>query len=346
MISRTYGDIKAQIAAVCGASGMSVTDPRVLLRTNNAVQELMDCNEYPGVFDTWHIVAESGYLVLPPQFDRLANISIAGVPRQIMSPWAEFVQYGPGPAEDQRTWRRWWCDGRDIFDRGEVVSRIPIPDIDDTDFPGPWKLRVYATVEELPDIYLTAQGTRSGRIIRTQITDGSSVGEWINGERIAITDGSAYVESVEDFDTLTVVTKPQTNGYVRLTAWNGVVEIELSDYAPDETTPSYHKYFSQWLQIRQEDDQCLRVVRARVRKRFVPVKEDTDVMIISNINALKAMVIAQWKRDADNQESAAIYKANAIKILNDEAQGYRGKSRMPAVTFQVGYGIGTLPGIR
>lgn len=338
MISQTYGDLKAQIASVAGASGLKVTDPRLLTYTNNAIQELMNVDDTPGVFDTWHIIAEDGYLVLPPQYDRLANIAINGVPRQIASPWFEFVNYGGGPADDQRDRLRWWCDGLDIFDRGEVVTKVPLPDVDDTDFPGPWNLRAYCQVAEAPGAYMTVQGTLDNRIVRTQVD-----GEWINGEQIWLTDGSSYVQSTEQFDTITVITKPETNGYVRLTAWNGAVEIDLSDYAPAETTPSYHKYFSRWLQLRQDADPLLRVVRARVRKRFQPVKEDTDVLIISNINALMAMVIAQYKRIADNHESSEAYRAESKRIMREEAQGYRGKSRLPGLTFTRGYGLGTIP---
>ncbi len=86
------------------------------------------------------------------------------------------------------------------------------------------------------------------------------------------------------FAKLSTIVKPQTNGYIRLTATDGTSEVTLSDYAPVETTPSYRNYYipSLW---RPQVGICNRVVLARARKRFVPVSEDRDMLIISNIKA-------------------------------------------------------------
>jgi len=331
----------------------------MLIRTNLAVMELQNEGAWPGVVDRWHIRAVDGKIVLPPELDMLLEFTVDGVPQTIMSPWAEFVNYGPGMQEDilprhsnLRTW--WGCYHGNVYDRGElpVYTQIPVSDgsCDCTDIPvGPWFIRQYATRSETADIYSTVQGTKDGMIVRTEVptSDGSGT-EWINGERIPISDGSGYFQSTETFDTVTAYTKPETNGYIRITAWNGTDEIELSNYAPWETTPSYHHYWSPRLQSLSLNsaNECLRVVLARCRRRFVPVEESTDVMIISNVLALKEMMIAQWKREADNLESYAAHKQTAIDIMKKESIAYTGKVRMPALTMSRGAGLGTMPAIR
>lgn len=363
MIRATYGNVIGPMARVAGTTGMSITDPRMLARVNEAVMELMPEGPWPGVVDRWKIRATSGKIVLPPELDMMLEFTVDGVPQQIMSPWAEFVNYGPGIGEDllprsggMLVTRSWWgCSGGNVYDRGElpVYTQIPVSDgsCGCADVPvGPWWVRQYATRTEEAEAYSTVQGIKDGEIVRTQVetSDGSGM-EWINGERIPISDGSGYFQSEETFDSITAYTKPQTNGYVRLTAWNGDVEIELSKYAPWETTPSYHHYWSPRLQMTDcggDTESCDRVILARCRRRFVPVAEETDVMIISNILALKEMMIAQWKREANALEEYAAHKQTAIDLMKKESVAYTGKVRTPALTFQRGASFGSLPAIR
>lgn len=347
MIALTYGQAKTKLAAVAGDTGLPVTDARVLDYTNTAIQELMNAGEWPNVVDRWLIVAEDGEITLPTHLDRLMQVNLRGIPRVITSPWFQFSQYGPGTREDQCGFLNWWCDDTVILDRGEYPTKVSIP----SDVDGPWVLRVYTAVDEsvITDgtgaaPVCTIQGLDTdGLVIRSQVD-----GEWINGVQVAMDFNEPYVETTQEFSDITAFTKPVTNGYIKLTAWNGVTEYELSNYLFSDTTPSYHRYFSQWLSdLNGGGDDCLRTVRARCRKRFVPVAEDTDLLIISNLPALKEAVIAIWKRESDDYEGYAAHWAIAVNLMKAEAMGYRGKSRVPALTFQRGYGIGSnLPAIR
>lgn len=329
-------------------TGMSLTDPRFIERLNLAQQEIINLGDWPGVVDRWHLLFDeiTGELVLPYYLDRLMQVTVDRVAAQIMSPWAEFVQYGVGPQDDtvlagdgnSNFVPRCWI--RDCLDRGEVVSRFPIPVAD-----GPWVLRCYATVDEAVagvNPVINLQGYKDKKVIRS-LTDGTS-GTWYNGENLEIDFGVPYTETTHEFDSLSAVVKPETNGYVRITAWNGTDEITLSDYAPVETTPSYRNYFIPQL-YRPQQGVCNRVVLARARRRFVPVAEADDVLIIGNIPALKAMIIAQWKRDAGNVDEAEYYLATCKRILTEEAMAYRGKSRTPAISFTRGFSIGAFPNV-
>lgn len=363
MLSKTLGDVRAQIAKVSGTSGYPVTSTLVVELINNATQELACEGAWPGVVDRWHLKAVDGHIVLPAHLDMLLEFTASGVPQQIMSPWAEFVNYGPGIQEDllhrARQWSGCGCYGN-VYDRGEHPTYVDIPisngsacyctDGTGAELDGPWVLRQYANpaANETPEIYATIQGLDpQGLVIRSEISDGSGGSEWINGVRLGITSGSGYTETTQEFSSVTAYTKPVTNGYVRLTAWNGVTEVELSNYQHWETTPSYHRYFSPFLQGRRNaENPCCRIILARARRRFVPVSEDTDVLMISNINALKAMVIALSKRDAGAYDEYAVLKTTAVDIMKKEAMAYRGKVRMPALTFQRGFSVGELPSIR
>ena len=78
-------------------------DTRLIDYTNRAVRELMNEGDWPGVVDTWYLRYDSasGMLTLPGHLDRLLNVSIDDTPKEIRSPWFEFVQYGPGSVRDE-----------------------------------------------------------------------------------------------------------------------------------------------------------------------------------------------------------------------------------------------------
>lgn len=322
---------------------MSVNDTRVIERINRAIEELANEGDWPGVVDRWHLLFDeiTGELVLPYYLDRLMQVTVDRCPVQIMSPWAEFVNYGAGVQDDDTVSgtgtanlqpRNWISN---CLDRGEVVSHLPVPPTG-----GPWYLRCYATETEAAGAVINLQGWKDSRLIRSQ-PDGTA-GDWINGVDLDIDFTVPYTETTQAFDKLSAVVKPETNGYVRVTATDGTSEVVLSDYAPIETTPSYRNYFIPQL-WRGETGVCSRVVLARARRRFVPVEENDDVLMIGNVNALGAMIIAQWKQDAGNYDDYERQKNYAIDVMRKEATAYLGKSRTPPISFLRGNPIGAIP---
>jgi len=345
MVSRTLAQVRPTLTQVSGMTGMSLTDPRFIARLNEVQEFLANEGDWPGVVDRWAILFNeaTGELVLPYWLDRLLQVTVDGAPSQVMSGWAEFINYGAGVQNDAAYTGNgtrnlqpqvWYSD---CFDRGEVVSRLPIPPTG-----GPWKIRVYASTPEADGAVINLQGFYNDELIRTQ-PDGTA-GDWINGEDVAIDFDEPYTETTKYFDKLSASVKPETNGYVRITASDGTSEVELSNYAPAETTPSYRNYFipSLW---RPNTNFCNRVLLARARRRFVPVEEDDDVLIISNTQALKSGIIALWKKDAGDYEAYEKQWGYAVDALRKEAAAYLGKARSPAISMIRGMPIGAMPWI-
>ncbi len=350
MIQRTLKQVRSELQAVAGTTGMNVSDSRFTDRLNLCQQELMDTGDYPGVVDRWLFKADqaTGHVALPSFLDRLMSVTVDDVPRTIVSPWYEFYQYGPGQQDDYTAYgraRRCWIDV--VMDRGETPVQVPIPD-SNSGMDGPWVLRIYPAVDETVGAeipVINVQGLDDDGLIIRSLTDGTA-GDYYTGLNIPIDFAQGYVETTQQYSKITGVIKPATNGYVKITAWNGVDEVELSNYAYNETTPSYRRYYIPAIHNRGRSGVREKVLLGRCRKRFVPVSEDDDLLIISNINALKSMIIAQWKRDAGDYEAYGIQKQTAVDILKREAEGYHGKSRIPSITFQRGYPVGPSPCVR
>ena len=347
MIQRTYGQVKDFLSTYALNNGVAVDDARLIDYTNRAVKELMNEGDWPGVVDTWYLRFDSatGNLALPGHLDRLLGISFDDVPKEIRSPWFEFVQYGPGNlrdaernSQDDPLAKRLGQPGY-LVDRGMACTQHDLPVRNEADpAAAPWHLRVYASVDESIDSVdpvLRVTGLdENGRVIRTlQNTT------WITGENLEIVDGTFY-ESTNAFSAIHSVVKPVTNREVRLTAWNGVTEIDLSTYEWNETTPSYRRYYAPELH-RETTGVRDSIVRARCRRRFIPVAADNDVLIIGNELALVEMMIAQWKRQNGNIDEYASHKMVAVDILRKEATAHNGKTRTPAITFSRGWGLGS-----
>ncbi len=339
MIRRTFGQVRAQLAAIAGQSSIPVTDNLLMGYVNDAIFELANEGDWPGVVDRWYFAFDqvTAEVCLPYELERLIDVTVDDVPLEIRSPWYEFVQYGPGiqrEADTVRSTRRSWVNV--VMDRGEQCVRQQLPLVG-----GPWTLRVESSVDEDPDARVNIQGLDDdGLIIRSQsITDGTS-GDWTNG--IDLTIGTSGDSSSQPFSVVQAFKKPATNGYVKLLATNGTDTIELSNYAYNETSPSYRKYFIPHLWRPQLAPAYRpRVILARCRRRFVPIAEDNDVLMIGNVLALGEMMIAQWYRTMPDRTEFATHKVNAIDIMRKEAMAYMGKSRTPGLTFSRGFPVGS-----
>lgn len=341
MIQRTWGQVKATLAKAAGAAGMQATDARVLEYTNLAVEELLNEGDFPGVVDRWLFNTHEGLVALPYWCDRLMQITTDGVPKQINSPWYEFVQYGPGQQyePDAQGNARMWVDV--VMDRGDVATMLPVPVVD-----GPWKLRVYAVINEAVDgefPEVNIQGLNAeGEVVNT-LSNGTSAGAGCSiGETLTLVAPAGYVETASDFASVSAFIKPRTCGYLRLTAWNGTDEVELASYAPQQTACSFRQYFVPYVVPAQGDPAPRdRVILARCRRRFVPIEQDNDILIIGNLPALREMVIALWKRDSDSWEDYVAHKGNAVDLLRKEATAYLGKAKVPSISFQRGFALGS-----
>jgi len=341
MIRRNLGQVRTQLAAVCGQTGIPVTDALFPGIVNNAIQELANEGDWPGVVDRWHFVFDqvTAEVCLPSFLERLMEVTVDDVPLEIRSPWYEFVQYGPGiqrEADEWRTGRVSWVSV--VMDRGEQPVLHQLPRIG-----GPWTLSVQSTENEA-DVTMNVQGLDpDGLWIRTQqITDGTS-GDWING--VDFTIGTSADTSAQEFSEITGVSITPTprNGYIQLTATNGTDTLELSNYRYDESNPSYRRYHIP--QLYASDTYANntnikpRIILARCRRRFVPVAADNDELMIGNVLALGEMIIAQWYRNAPDLEQYAAHKSQAVDIMRKESMAYMGKSRVPSLTFSRGFPI-------
>lgn len=357
MKPRAYRDVKAQIRKIAAVTGVQMTDPRLIEYTNLATEELMNEGDWPGVVDRYYFVTQNHHIILPSFLDRIMGVAINDRPYSMRSPWFEFVEYGPGPQNDNNCK---WVDN--VIDRDETAIQTVFPSESD----GPWTLYVKAQYDESVDGVnptIVVQGRASNDTnVRTFYGTSYMWGETLEIDPVApyTTYGTAV------FTDVTAVIKPETKGYIELWATNGTAEddVMLAKYGPDETYPSYHSYFLPALKEclygivycwagcgscgddpENIEDRDLRVL-VRGRKRFIPIINDNDQLIISNLPALMSMIQAVVKREQSDLQGYAMYKLQAIDIMNKEAKSYRGAIKTPPITVATGSAVGFMPFVR
>lgn len=346
MIRRTFGQAKTELARTAGATGMAVADDAVMAYTNQATEELMNEGDWPSVVDRlrFRIARDKCRFVLPSDYDRMLYCTLDQVPLQMQSPWFEFVAYGLDYLNQTDTEANWSLFPRfqGVLDKDAVVTFEDIPTTG-----GPWYLRVSGTVDEKVD------GVRPTIIVQGYDTDKNWIrsqvaGEWIDGIAVAINGDTQpfFAQTTQAFSYITGIIKPVTKGNVLLHVANSdqsTIEY-IGQYAPKDTAPFYRQYsvpdLRQILTAEAGTALRCRTIVARCRKRYVPVTDDNDWLLIGNLPALKKMVQAVYFSEAQNYELYAVYKAQAVEILQKEAKAYVGLQRQkPLFTFTEGLGI-------
>lgn len=335
MIRARYADLKPELARIAGATGMNVTDTRVLSYTNLATQELIDEWDWPQLVVRMQFKTTNCRINVPSEFDRILALCVNNVPMVMQSPWYEFVGYGPQfPGTPPTAFdNNLLGELQGVLDMQERATFQDIPADGSLYYP-----TVYATMDE------RVQGIRPTIILQGYDNNGqwirslNAAGTQIDGVELAINgDASPYgVTSPVPFSEITGAIKPITKGYLSVYMTGGTQpNFFVVTYAPYETQPFYRRY-----EIPGLASGTTYCMKARLRKRFVPIVNDNDMLMIPNLPALSTMVQAVYYRESGNLQNYASFKLIAVDILKKEMTSYIGKQRQkPLITMPEGSGV-------
>lgn len=342
MIRRTFGEVKSDLARVAGAAGQSMNSDQIRYYVNVATEEIMQEYDFASVIDRYRITTSNGRITLPGNYDRAMLMTIDRVPAAMQSPWYEFVGYGldlvhDWTADSEQINRQPFLEG--VLDREEVCLFKDIPPVSDGT---QYTLRIATTADERingeqPDNVVIQGLDGNGEPIRTADANG----DYINGVSFAFEQGGVYqiASDPQVFSAVTRVLKPETRQPLNLYMTPvGLSQFtQIGRWGALETTPSYRRYY-----IPNIDTTQSHCILTRCRLRYVPIKADNDFLIISNLPALKAMIMAVYYLEAADAEQYARYKAIAVDILKKEMKAYVGLQRQkPLITFGEGMGVRT-----
>jgi len=245
-------------------------------------------------------------------------------PYAIYSEQHEFAVSGPGNPSSERLFG--------LVDLGDNFSTFLDPS-------GEFYLKVYSSTAETATILLKGLDTDSAQIYTAGV----------EGVSLTLTTTPGNTTS-QVFTFLSSWQKSATTtGVVRIYAVDTTTAEEtlLVIIPPNKTTSGYHRY-------RVPDSTWGDTVEALCRRAYIPAVADNDLIISSNIAALKMGMMALRFEDKNDFVNAAKYwgpnKPNenpgafrgCFDHLDDELNQFRGEAVLPTVQFRAGYGAGNI----
>lgn len=297
--------------------------PTLCQYVNDAQERLIYAGGDRGWWGTWFktvftVSQTDPYITCGREIARITDLTVCGTPVRLHNEFYEFLEAGIGL--QPKTGCSDCCDLLlETFERGTVTTMVDIPD-DST-----YTLRVYRSDARDDGKRILISGLdANSAVIRN--TDGTNE---VAGEYLTF--AAPFTDSVSQFTSITGIQKDVTFRDVTLYAVDTVTGAEtlLSTYAPDELVPTYRRYY-----INNLPEQCcsdtgdVQVV-GMAKLEFIPVRQDTDFLVIGNLAALKEEIACIWFSDMDDPKMFGLgmaRHANAIRLLNQEIKHYQGST--------------------
>jgi len=142
------------------------------------------------------------------------------------------------------------------------------------------------------------------------------------------------------FRQLDAINKSVSKGWVRIYAVNPTTAVEscVAILAPGETLPQYRRYAIPGFY--NEDGSSVTIL---AKRKFIPIVSDDDDLIVTNLGALKMMMIAIEKEENNNLTEAQTYEDKAVDLLKEELKEVEGANiGRPQVQMEM-FSMGEIP---
>lgn len=301
---------------------------------NQAIQELIITAGEDGFYGGYHKVVfnvsrTDPYITLPPNYARIIEMDVCRVPTAIQNEHYEFLEFGIGlqvPCDNGAAFLGAQCGTMQGYDRSVVSTAYALT-------PTNQYLRTYIT--DARDI--------GAKFLVSGALDANGVGIYTNDVNVQVNGfymllDQPFTTSSSIVTSFAAISKPVTYGDVLLYQVDATtgVEVLLSRYTPQETNPTYRRYFIKSLPCgccQSPSNPGYAQVTTLLKVEYQPAINPSDFLIIGNVPALKAMCESIRYSEIDNalSQSLAIKKrADAVSLCNKELQHYLGSVK-PAI---------------
>lgn len=310
------------------AIGRCLTDVVELTAAcNEATQRLLQTNKNQGFWGTavpMAFTVVGNYITGPRNVARITDLAVCNQPVNIRNGFYEFLMDGAG-VQPPIPCCTSPCAITEALDRGVFPTQATIAT-------SGYGVRIYSTDPRDVGKRLLIQGLdQNGLAFRCQ--DGFS---WVLGQYMDLAAVGIPTNIGFEVSKITGIQKDTTYGDVLLYEYNittGANGNLLARFAPDETEPSYRRYYLNNLPTTCCNTVPATQVTGMVKLEYVPVSIDTDWLGIQNIPALieECMAIRYGRMDSPQAlQMAAAKHREAIRLLNNELDHYTDRNR-PAV---------------
>jgi hypothetical protein len=326
---QTLADLKNTNNPINRVAGLCPpNDSRFTSYIDEAVRKLMTRGDSAGTVVPIHVCVKRGCVTWPRYVESIRKINLCGSPVQVTNIYSQYLDRDIMPC-----WYGWpglypWGslgNSYNLNDKGFGsdlrYSAVGIPktghystysDPQNTCF-----IRAYPQYAEDIGKTVTIFGKdENGQPLQTKVTASDGTVTYKPGHIITL--ASPYgSSSVQIQPPIGRVIKDETEGQVWLYAYDATNEWleDLAIYEPTETNPWYERTFIGGSS--PSGGSCSTItVMALVKLRHIPLKHDTDLVTVSNVDALKMMLQSILFDEADDPDKADRYEAKAIRELN------------------------------
>lgn len=317
--------LDARMYGIPDAVGACVGDNNDFIRVLNEAQQRLIIDEAQpdeGWWGTWARIAfnltrADPYFVPGRHVARVTAIDVCKKPVRLWNEFYEYLEFGNG-LRPENCCEAPSCENLGAFDRGLAITFK-------TFTPGR-KIRVFATDETDygKRVLFSAKDTFDNTIYSQ---DGFTR---VTGEFITLT--SPFADSAVAYSEIDGIQKDETNGAIQIHELDpdtGNMRLILT-MEPTETVAGYRRYFVNGL-----PDTCCASgtiqVSALCKLDFIPVKVDSDYLVIPNLAALKEECQSIRLSDMDSPNAkrmAAAHHGSALRLLFGELDAFIGKERV------------------
>lgn len=329
----TLGQARPTIAR---ALGYCSTDTRIPTLLDEAVQRLLPRGKWVGTYGRWRICQTAGVLTLPRHIETPEQIALCGNPGTIRSEWFMYLGDIGILTDDDSVGMQWIDYGQSVVHTDPTVDSAG----DST-----CRIRVYAESADDVGTEVHIKYFDGDTGLKVYTTHG---GTTVEGEFITLVAPPAYATGTysvlgnrslpmlgtsraDGLPSVYGFTKPATHQPVRLYQLDNTTATytELGRYEPNEYNPVYRRIylagFANQTDCTDEDAVCTaKYVDVLGKKRFIPVVNDEDYLLIGNLPALKDEVLSIVKMERNLFDEAKAYEASAISLLQAELDSYLG----------------------
>lgn len=304
----TVADARPEIAPWV-RGGACADSAEVLARLNECQRRLVVKKEVAGVIKWMRFTTTNNTITLPRGCQRIVgNPVIDGSPRRLFNRAYEFVEGGPGELCPKGS-----ASGKDLLDLGDGWPTF-------FDIPSDACRRLVAFSTEKSDAELSLQVAGRDQYNAEFLVGGTAlpsfqINRWHEGTEGSIRQPENLKLSTQEFKSITAVYKPVTKGQVSLYTYEPDTHrmYFLAKYHPRETQPSFHRYRITGCDFTDGNN-----VMLRVKLGHVPLVDDTDVLLVQNLDALKLMAQAINLENAEAQDKAVGVEAQAVRLLLEQ----------------------------
>ena len=324
----TLGTAKARIAKHLN---LCPTDSRTVEYINEAQRRLLESGKWKGTYGKFTICATNGCITWPRQIETIETVAVNETVGTVRNQWFEFLESGYGLLDNKDN------VGVQILDRGESPVHTDLTGNGSFSTTGN-NLMIFSPVAADAGKKITIKGyDYNGNWIRLTTSSADASATSHDGDIITLSHG--YALSSKIFKTITSIQKDITDQPVTVyertnNSGDPLVLREIARLEADETISSYRRSLIPSLAGGKKcdgDTDGKTSVTVIAKLRFIDAVDDSDILLVSDLYAIKNMAIAIKLEENRDFGAAGEYRGLAFDSLQNQLANHTGDGVVPVI---------------